>query len=62
MGGLEIWSPFSSGANKNSTRLRYFSSKTVLRLKWNGNVTVYDTFGNKLGGIIQQQKVGNSSF
>lgn len=49
--------PFSSGA-QNSTRYAIFPNRLAVEV--NGNVTVYDTLDNNIGGISQQQG-GNAS-
>lgn len=49
--------PFSSGA-QNSTRYAIFPNRLAIEI--NGQVTVYDTLDNNIGGISQQQG-GNDS-
>jgi hypothetical protein len=53
----DLGQPFSSGA-QNSTRYAIFPNRLAVEV--NGNVTVYDTLDNNIGGISQQQG-GNSS-
>ncbi|MFQ3187468.1 MAG: hypothetical protein ACI8Q3_002511 [Marinomonas primoryensis] len=53
----DLGQPFSSGA-QNSTRYAIFPKRLAVEV--NGNVTVYDTLDNNIGGISQQQG-GNSS-
>ena len=49
--------PFSSGA-QNSTRYAIFPNRLAVEV--NGNVTVYDTLDNNIGGISQQQGSNSS--
>lgn len=53
----DLGQPFSSGA-QNSTRYAIFPNRLAVDV--NGNVTVYDTLDNNIGGIGQQQG-GNDS-
>ena len=53
----DLGQPFSSGA-QNSTRYAIFPNRLAVEV--NGQVTVYDTLDNNIGGISQQQG-GNSS-
>ena len=53
----DLCQPFSRGA-QNSTRYAIFPNRLAVEV--NGNVTVYDTLDNNIGGISQQQG-GNSS-
>lgn len=53
----ELGNPFSSGS-QNNTRYAIFQNRLAVDV--NGNVTVYDTLDNNIGGISQQQG-GNSS-
>ncbi len=52
----DLGQPFSSGA-QNSTRYAIFPNRLAVEV--NGQVTVYDTLDNNIGGISQQQG-GNS--
>lgn len=54
---LNLGSPFSSGAQNN---IRYAVFPNRLAVELNGEVTVYDTLDNNIGGVSQQQG-GNSS-
>lgn len=49
--------PFSSGS-QNSTHYAVFPNRLAVEL--NGNVTIYDTLDNNIGGVSQQQG-GNDS-
>lgn len=53
----DLGQPFSSGA-QNSTRYAIFPNRLAVEV--NGQVTVYDTLDNNIGGVSQQQG-GNSS-
>ncbi|MEO9655213.1 SHOCT domain-containing protein [Marinomonas sp.] len=63
MPGSSIWwpgdlgQPFSSGAQNN---LRYAVFPNRLAVELNGQVTVYDTLDNNIGGVSQQQGSDNS--
>lgn len=48
----DLGQPFSSGA-QNSTRYALFPHRLAVEI--NGNVTVYDTLDNNIGGVSQQQ-------
>ena len=61
-GSNEWWptglgTPFSSGA-QNNTRYAIFPQRLAVDL--NGEVTVYDTLDNNIGGVSQQQGGDNS--
>lgn len=47
-----LGSPFSSGAQNN---IRYAVFPNRLAIELNGEVTVYDTLDNNIGGVSQQQ-------
>ncbi len=47
-----LGSPFSSGAQNN---IRYAVFPNRLAIQLNGEVTVYDTLDNNIGGVSQQQ-------
>ena len=53
----ELGSPFSSGG-QNNTRYALFNGRLAVEV--NGQVTVYDTLDNQIGGVSQQQG-GNDS-
>jgi hypothetical protein len=53
----ELGSPFSSGS-QNSTRYAIFAHRLAVEI--NGEVTVYDTLDNNIGGVSQQQGGDNS--
>ncbi len=63
MPGSSMWwpgdlgQPFSSGAQNN---LRYAVFPNRLAVELNGQVTVYDTLDNNIGGVSQQQGSDNS--
>ncbi len=65
MGGSGSWwpselgSPNSSGG-QNNMRYAYFGNARRLAVDVNGNVTVYDTLDNQIGGVSQQQGSGGS--
>jgi len=48
----ELGSPFSSGGQNN---IRYAVFPNRLAVETNGDVTVYDTLDNNIGGVSQQQ-------
>lgn len=52
-----LGAPFSSGS-QNNTRYAIFSKRLAVEL--NGQVTVYDTLDNNIGGVSQQQGGNNS--
>jgi hypothetical protein len=52
-----LGSPFSSGS-QNNTRYAIFPNRLAVEL--NGQVTVYDTLDNNIGGVSQQQGGNNS--
>lgn len=52
-----LGSPFSSGA-QNSTRYAVFPNRLAVEI--DGQVTVYDTLDNQIGGVSQQQGGDNS--
>ncbi|MFT5420564.1 MAG: hypothetical protein ACI9D5_001314 [Candidatus Endobugula sp.] len=52
-----LGAPFSSGA-QNNTRYAIFHNRLAVDL--NGQVTVYDTLDNNIGGVSQQQGGNNS--
>ena len=54
---LNLGSPFSSGGQNN---IRYAVFTNRLAVEINGEVTVYDTLDNNIGGVSQQQG-GDSS-
>jgi hypothetical protein len=54
---VELGSPFSSGGQNN---IRYAVFPNRLAIQLNGQVTVYDTLDNNIGGVSQQQG-GDSS-
>jgi len=54
---VELGTPFSSGGQNN---IRYAIFPNRLAVETNGNVTVYDTLDNNIGGVSQQQG-GDSS-
>lgn len=54
---VDLGSPFSSGAQNN---IRYAVFPNRLAVEFNGQVTVYDTLDNNIGGVSQQQG-GNTS-
>lgn len=49
---LNLGSPFSSGG-QNNTRYAVFANRLAVEI--NGEVTVYDTLDNNIGGVSQQQ-------
>lgn len=49
---VDLGSPFSSGAQNN---IRYAVFPNRLAIQLNGQVTVYDTLDNNIGGVSQQQ-------
>ena len=53
----DLGSPFSSGS-QNNTRYAVFPNRLAIQL--NGQVTVYDTLDNNIGGVSQQQGGDNS--
>lgn len=53
----KLGQPFSSGA-QNNTRYAVFANRLAVEI--NGNITVYDTLDNNIGGVSQQQG-GDSS-
>ncbi|MBU4110633.1 SHOCT domain-containing protein, partial [bacterium] len=53
----ELGSPFSSGS-QNNTRYAVFANRLAVEI--NGEVTVYDTLDNNIGGVSQQQGGDNS--
>jgi hypothetical protein len=53
----DLGSPFSSGS-QNNTRYAIFPNRLAVEL--NGQVTVYDTLDNNIGGVSQQQGGNNS--
>lgn len=53
----DLGQPFSSGSQNN---IRYAVFPNRLAVELNGNVTVYDTLDNNIGGVSQQQG-GDSS-
>ena len=52
-----LGAPFSSGS-QNNTRYAIFPKRLAIEL--NGQVTVYDTLDNNIGGVSQQQGGNNS--
>ncbi|QDU28673.1 hypothetical protein ETAA8_37760 [Anatilimnocola aggregata] len=50
----ELGSPNGSGG-QNNVRYAYFSNSRRLAVDINGQVTVYDTLDNNIGGVSQQQ-------
>ncbi len=54
---VELGTPFSSGA-QNNTRYAVFPQRLAVDL--NGQVTIYDTLDNNIGGVSQQQGGDNS--
>lgn len=54
---IDLGTPFSSGA-QNNTRYAIFPQRLAVDL--NGQVTVYDTLDNNIGGVSQQQGGDNS--
>ena len=53
----ELGAPFSSGSQNNS---RYAIFPNRLAVEVNGQVQVYDTLDHNIGGVSQQQGMGNS--
>lgn len=53
----DLGQPFSSGA-QNSTRYAIFPRRLAVEV--NGQVTVYDTLDNNIGGVSQQQGGNNA--
>jgi len=53
----DLGSPFSSGGQNN---IRYAVFPRRLAVELNGQVTVYDTLDNNIGGVSQQQGGDNS--
>lgn len=49
---MDLGQPFSSGAQNN---IRYAIFPNRLAVELNGNVTVYNTLDNNIGGVSQQQ-------
>ncbi|WP_299200146.1 SHOCT domain-containing protein [uncultured Amphritea sp.] len=54
---VELGQPFSSGA-QNNTRYAVFPNRLAVEV--NGQVSVYDTLNNNIGGVSQQQGGNNS--
>ena len=54
---VELGQPFSSGA-QNNTRYALFPNRLAVEV--NGQVSVYDTLNNNVGGVSQQQGGNNS--
>lgn len=54
---IELGTPFSSGA-QNNTRYAIFPQRLAIDVS--GQVTVYDTLDNNIGGVSQQQGGDNS--
>lgn len=55
----ELGSPSATGA-QNNVRYAYFANSRRLAVKTGGDVFVYDTRENKIGGFSQQQGMGSS--
>ena len=55
----DLGMPNGSGA-QNQTRYAYFNNARRLAVEINGQVTVYDTLDNQIGGVSQQQGSGGS--
>jgi hypothetical protein len=54
---VDLGAPFSSGS-QNNTRYAIFPNRLAVEL--NGQVTIYDTLDNNIGGVSQQQGGNNS--
>jgi hypothetical protein len=55
----DLGSPSATG-NQNNVKYAYFSGARRLAVKTGGEVWVYDTLNNQIGGFSQQQGMGGS--